>query len=73
MYYPIFSALTFVFISGFSFTYENLFLINYQWMMILALPFMLIYNGEKGRGLKWLFYIFYPVHIFILFILGNYI
>ncbi|VYT99518.1 TraX protein [Clostridium tertium] len=73
MYYPIFSAITFVFISGFSFTYENLFLINYQWMMILALPFMLIYNGEKGRGLKWLFYIFYPVHIFILFILGNYI
>jgi hypothetical protein len=41
-----------------------------QWMMIFALPFILMYNGEKGRGLKYLFYVFYPVHIIILYYLG---
>lgn len=48
-----------------------LFSTNYQWMMIASLPFMLMYNGEKGRGLKYLFYVFYPVHIVILFFIGN--
>lgn len=42
-----------------------------QWMMIFVLPFILIYNGEKGRGLKYLFYIFYPVHIIILYYVGK--
>lgn len=42
-----------------------------QWMQIFALPFMLLYNGQRGRGLKYLFYIFYPAHIAILFCLGN--
>jgi len=42
-----------------------------QWMMIFALPFILMYNGEKGRGLKYLFYVFYPVHIIILYYVGN--
>ncbi len=44
---------------------------NYQWMMIGSLPLMLTYNGAKGRGFKYLFYIFYPVHIVILFFIGN--
>jgi len=44
---------------------------NPQWMMIFALPFILMYNGEKGRGLKYLFYVFYPVHIIILYYVGN--
>ncbi|MGD9474073.1 MAG: TraX family protein [Eubacteriaceae bacterium] len=48
-----------------------IFFINYQWMMIVALPLMLLYNGEKGRGLKYLFYLFYPLHITILFLIGN--
>lgn len=55
------------------FTYQSLFLESYQWIMIGALPFMLMYNGEKGRGYKWLFYIFYPAHIFVLCWLGSFI
>lgn len=39
-----------------------------QWMMIFSLPFIFMYNGKKGRGLKYLFYIFYPLHIAILYI-----
>ncbi len=42
-----------------------------QWMMIGALPLLLFYNNKKGIGLKYLFYIFYPVHIFLLFWIGN--
>lgn len=48
-----------------------LFLKHYQWMMIGALPFMYLYNNQKGKGLKYLFYAFYPTHIFILFWIGN--
>lgn len=48
-----------------------IFFINYQWMMIAALPLMLLYNGQKGRGLKYLFYFFYPLHIAVLFLIGN--
>lgn len=54
-------------------TYENLFLINYQWMMVFSLPFMLMYNGERGRSLKYFFYVFYPTHIWVLYILGYFL
>ncbi len=30
---------------------------------------LFLYNGKKGRGLKWLFYVFYPGHMLILWIL----
>ncbi len=30
-----------------------------------------MYNGKKGKGLKWLFYIFYPGHLLILFLIKN--
>jgi hypothetical protein len=41
-----------------------------QWMMIFSIPLILMYNGKKGISLKYLFYIFYPCHIAILYILS---
>lgn len=38
-----------------------------QWLMILVIPFLWIYNGKKGKGIKWFYYLFYPLHIWILY------
>ncbi|WP_244856961.1 TraX family protein [Oceanobacillus sp. J11TS1] len=46
---------------------------GYQWFMIAALPLILLYNGKKGIGLKYFFYIFYPAHIIILYFIGMYL
>lgn len=45
-----------------------------QWMMVFALPLMLRYNGERGPGgpgWKWFFYVFYPAHTALLFLLAR--
>lgn len=45
-----------------------------QWLMALALPLMLRYNGQRGPGgpgWKWFFYIFYPAHTALLFLLAQ--
>ena len=36
------------------------------WIGIFALPLFLLYNGQRGRGLKKFFYIYYPAHIYLL-------
>lgn len=44
-----------------------------QWMMIFAIIPILLYNGAKGRGDKYFFYIFYPAHIAALYVLASFV
>lgn len=56
------------------FSYHYLFEENFQWLMIFSLPIMLLYNGQKGsktKFSKYFFYLFYPLHIWLLFIVSN--
>lgn len=43
---------------------------GFQWMMCFAAIPMLLYNGKRGYGMKNFFYIFYPVHIGLLYVLS---
>jgi uncharacterized membrane protein YeaQ/YmgE (transglycosylase-associated protein family) len=41
-----------------------------QWLMIFALIPILLYNGKRGKGNKYFFYIFYPAHIYLFYIVA---
>lgn len=68
----ILQYLTIVVIALFStgFNFEGLFQSNIQWMMIFSIIPIALYNGTRGKGSKYFFYIFYPTHIAILYILS---
>ena len=41
-----------------------------QWASLLALPLLAMYSGRRGKGkLKWLFYVYYPAHLTVLWAL----
>ena len=45
-----------------------------QWYSLLALPFLLLYTGKRGRAnTKYFFYIFYPVHLAALELISSYL
>ncbi len=45
-----------------------------QWFSVVAIPLLLMYNGELGyRKLKWFFYIYYPLHVAIIVYIANYV
>ena len=37
----------------------------------LTIPLLLNYNGKKGKSMKYFFYIYYPLHILVLGIVGK--
>ncbi|MBR4767316.1 MAG: conjugal transfer protein TraX, partial [Clostridia bacterium] len=38
-----------------------------QMFTFLSIPLLMLYNGERGKakGMKWLFYIYYPAHLIV--------
>lgn len=42
-----------------------------QWMMCFAAVPIALYNGERGKGMKNFFYLFYPLHIGVLYIVST--
>ncbi|WP_042274845.1 TraX family protein [[Clostridium] dakarense] len=50
----------------------NMLMFNSDFLLILAVPFILAYNGERGlnnKFSKYLFYVFYPLHLWGLAVL----
>lgn len=41
-----------------------------QWAMVFGLPIMLCYSGERGRGMKYLFYLYYPLHQYLIVLIS---
>ncbi|MCL2565477.1 MAG: conjugal transfer protein TraX [Defluviitaleaceae bacterium] len=56
-----------------------LFIYNVDWQLgfllasFVSLIFILIYNGRKGMPVKWAFYLTYPLHMAILFLIWFYL
>ena len=46
----------------------------YTWFALLSLPLIASYNGERGRvGFRYGFYIFYPLHLVIIYLIGAFV
>ena len=43
---------------------------NQQWLMVFAALPILLYNGQRGGGGKYFFYIFYPGHIYLFYLIA---
>ena len=52
------------------FQFSQMFTQYYEWFGVLSVIPMLLYNGTRGRGMKTLFYVFYPTHVYALYALS---
>ena len=68
LYYLLYPLL--VFSRSPEFHWTMMFTAVYEWYGALAALLMLCYNGERGRGPKRFFYVFYPAHIYVLYALS---
>lgn len=42
-----------------------------HWFGLLGFVPLFLYNGKRGRGLKWLFYVFYPGHLLLIYLIRS--
>lgn len=68
-------ALNFQMYSTIGITIEMI-LLNCDWLVFTIIPFLHMYNGERGlsnKFTKYLFYVFYPAHLIILSTIGYFV
>ena len=71
LFMTLFSAAYCVFIGGW---YGLL-----QLSMVLSIPILMLYNGKRGenpkvnRIMKWVFYAYYPLHLFVIGCIRHYL
>ena len=59
--------MNFLILNTFNKIFPNVFgLTDTQFFSLISLIFIFMYNGKKGRSMKYFFYLFYPIHFFIL-------
>ena len=71
VFYVLMSGFFFFTAAGEGMTSENLFILNDQWFMVLSLPFILLYSGQRGKKMKYFFYMYYPLHVYVLVLLAR--
>lgn len=55
--------------------WELFFGVNCQWAIVTVIPFILLYSGRPGKQnsfSKWMFYIYYPAHIWVFTLIGTF-
>jgi hypothetical protein len=43
---------------------------DFQWLMAVAVIPLFFYSGKRGRGNKYFFYVFYPAHIYLFYVIA---
>ena len=47
--------------------------VGIYWFGLLGFLPIFLYNGKRGRGYKWLFYIFYPGHLLLIWLIRSFV